>query len=62
MKVISTLLISDGTGDIAARRQEVATQLGKTASDLTSFPMAGSAILSDEIIKGVRKELSEAIT
>jgi hypothetical protein len=32
-----------------------------TASALNSFPMSGSAILIEDIINGVIKELSEAI-
>jgi hypothetical protein len=36
-------------------------QLNITASVLNSLPTAGSAILTDEIIKGVRKELIAAI-
>ena len=51
-----------GTRDTAAaKRYEVATQLNKTASVLNSFPMAGSAILTDEIINGVKKELNDAM-
>ena len=45
----------------AARRYDVATQLSSTASVSYSFPTAGSAILTEEIINGVRKELMDAI-
>ena len=46
----------------AANRYEVATQLNTTAFMANSLAMVGSAILTEELIKGVRKELNVAIS
>jgi hypothetical protein len=46
----------------ADRMYDVGTQLMSTALIWNSFPMAGSAILMDETMKGVRKEANVAIT
>ena len=54
-------ILPNGTRNIAAaRRNEVATQLNKTASIANSFPIEGSAILIEEPIKGVRKAVNVA--
>ena len=51
----------EGTRNIAAaRRYEVAIQFSRTASIENSFPILGSAIFTEELIKGVRKEASVA--
>ena len=42
----------------SASRYAVAIQLKRTASTWSSFPIAGRAILTEEAIKGVIKELS----
>jgi hypothetical protein len=44
----------------AGKRKEVATQASRTASIANSFPMAGRAMLIEEAMKGVRKEVSVA--
>ena len=51
-------ILPKGTRIIAAaRRYAVATQFNVTASEANSFPIEGSAILIEDDIKGVRKEL-----
>jgi hypothetical protein len=45
----------------AASKYAVATQLRVTASSENRLPIEGSAILTDELVNGVRKELIEAI-
>jgi len=52
--------LPNGTRNIAAaRRNEIDTQLSKTASIANSLPIAGSAMLTEDIMNGRRKELSE---
>ncbi|OIP30742.1 MAG: hypothetical protein AUK23_08075 [Deltaproteobacteria bacterium CG2_30_43_15] len=50
-------ILPKGTRNItAAKRYAVATQLNKTASMANSFPIEGRAMLTEEPIKGVRKD------
>jgi hypothetical protein len=44
----------------AAKRYEVATQLSETALMANSLPIEGRAMLTEEAMNGVRKELSIA--
>ena len=54
-------ILPKGTRNIAAaRRYEVAIQPSKTAFILNSLPIEGRAILTEEPIKGVRKEVNVA--
>lgn len=54
-------ILPKGTRKMAAARiAEVATQLKVTAPVANSLPMAGRAMLTDEPMKGVRKELRAA--
>ncbi|GAI27508.1 unnamed protein product [marine sediment metagenome] len=54
-------ILPKGTRNIAAaRRYEVATQLNKTAFIANSCPIDGSAMLMEELIKGVTKEANAA--
>jgi hypothetical protein len=54
-------ILPKGTRNIAAaKRNEVATQLNKTASIANSFPIDGSAMVTEEPMKGVRKEAKVA--
>ena len=46
----------------AARRYAVATQLKATAFNNRSLSMEGSAILTEDPVKGVRKELIPAMS
>jgi len=56
-------ILPKGRRNIAeARRYEVVTQVNKIASIPNSLPMEGSAMLTEELIKGVRKELIVATT
>jgi hypothetical protein len=45
----------------AANKYEVATQLSVTASRENRLPIEGKAILTEELVNGVRNELNEAI-
>jgi hypothetical protein len=52
-------ILPKGTRNTAeAKRKDVATQLSKTASIGNSVSIEGRAMLIEEAIKGVRKELS----
>jgi hypothetical protein len=54
--------LPNGTSEMAAaKRYAVATQLNNTASVWNSLPMTGNAMLIDEPMNGVMKELREAI-
>ncbi len=57
---ISAILPKGTRNAAAAKRNDVATQLNKTASISNSLPITGSAMLMEELIKGMRKELNEA--
>jgi hypothetical protein len=46
----------------AAKRYEVVIQLNETACIPNSFPMEGRAMLTEEPMKGVRKEVKVAIS
>jgi hypothetical protein len=51
-------ILPNGTRKTAvAKRNAVATQPSKTASMANSFPIVGSAILTEDPIKGMRKEV-----
>ena len=56
-------ILPKGTRNIAAAIiNEIETQLNKTASIENSLLMVGSAMFTEEPIKGVRKEESVVIT
>jgi len=57
---ISAILPKGTRNTAAARRYEVATQLNRTAFIPNSCPIDGSAMLTEEPMKGVRKEANEA--
>ena len=52
-------ILPDGTRNIPSeRRKEVVTQPNKTASIINSFPMDGRAIITEDPMKGIKKEPS----
>jgi hypothetical protein len=56
-------ILPNGTRNMAeAKRYAVATQLKKIASIENSFPMEGSATLTDDTSKGVRKAATVVIS
>lgn len=59
---ISAILPKGTRNTAAARRYEVATQLNRTAFIPNSCPIDGSAMLTEEPIKGVRKEPNVTIS
>jgi hypothetical protein len=58
---MSAILPNGTRNTAAARRYEVATQFNSTASIENCFPIEGSAIFTEDPIKGVMNAATEAI-